>query len=138
MFGEVGHAYVYLVYGMHECLNVVAHRGTLAGAVLLRALEPVVGADLMRRRRARPTDPDNRLCSGPARLCQAMNVTRALDSHDLTVGVSLWVSDGPSPSESIGRIEAGARVGVGYAGQWAEKPLRFWLPGSPAVSRAPR
>jgi DNA-3-methyladenine glycosylase len=139
MFGEVGHAYVYLVYGMHHCLNVVAHTGAEAGAVLLRAVEPVVGADLMRLRRARPKDADNRLCSGPARLCQAMNVTRALDSHDLTAGASLWIADDPAPAEPLGRIEAGTRIGVAYAGDdWSRRPLRFWLAGSPSVSAQPR
>src|SRR6187402_3364946 len=87
MFGEVGHAYVYLVYGMHECLNVVARPASAeAGAVLLRAIEPVTGLDLMRTRRDRAADPDARLASGPAKLCQAMAVDRSLDGHDLTSG----------------------------------------------------
>jgi DNA-3-methyladenine glycosylase len=136
MFGEVGHAYVYLVYGMHECLNVVAHSGALAGAVLLRALEPVEGADIMRRRRSRPTDADSKLCSGPARLCKAMAVTRSLDSHDLTLGLTLWIAEPPVAAESIGRIERGPRVGVAYAGDdWSTRPLRFWISDSRAVSR---
>jgi len=136
MFGEVGHAYVYLVYGMHECLNVVAYddAGAKAGAVLLRALEPVAGADLMRRRRGRDADPDARLCSGPARLCQAMAVDREFDGHDLTTGDRLWLAqsaDMPSPAE----IASGSRVGVEYAGDWASRLWRFWLPGHACVSR---
>src|SRR6185369_2654674 len=71
MFGEIGHAYVYLVYGMHECLNVVAKDdGAQAGAVLLRAIEPVSGVEQMRLRRGRANDPAVKLASGPARLCQ--------------------------------------------------------------------
>ncbi|MEO6349319.1 MAG: DNA-3-methyladenine glycosylase [Candidatus Limnocylindrales bacterium] len=138
MFGEVGHAYVYLIYGMHECLNVVAYKGAQAGAVLLRALEPMVGAELMRRHRVRPTDSEHKLCSGPARLCQAMNVTRALDSHDLTAGESLWLADDPG-SELVRQIAEGPRVGVAYAGDdWSRRPLRFWLSGNRSVSRLPR
>jgi DNA-3-methyladenine glycosylase len=133
MFGEVGHAYVYFIYGMHECLNVVA-RGpdAEAGAVLLRALEPVVGVDLMRSRRGRAHDPDYKLASGPARLCQAMAVTRALNGHDLTMPGKLWLA---AAADEVGAISTGPRVGVAYAGDWAARPLRFWLTGNRSVSR---
>ncbi|MEX2548144.1 MAG: DNA-3-methyladenine glycosylase [Chloroflexota bacterium] len=135
MFGEVGHAYVYLVYGMHECLNVVAHGdGTEAGAVLLRAIEPLVGVDLMRTRRGRVTDPPFRLASGPARLCQAMAVDRSFDAHDLTTGNGLWLAEPDQPPEA-GDIVSGPRVGVEYAGEWATRPWRFWLTGNPSASR---
>src|SRR5687768_3663012 len=136
MYGPVGHAYVYLIYGMHECLNVVAYHGSAAGAVLLRALEPVIGVDLMRLRRRREGDADFKLCAGPARLCQAMAVDRALDAHDLTSGAQLWISEGTQGSESLGRITEGTRIGVDYAGaDWSARPLRFWLAGNPSVSR---
>ena len=134
MFGEVGHAYVYLIYGMHECLNVVAHGPEApAGAVLLRALEPVAGIESMRSRRGRPHDPDDRLASGPARLCQAMAVDRGFDSHDLTTGDRLWLAprDAPLPDSAI---EVGPRVGVDYAGDWSTRSLRFWLAASGSVS----
>jgi DNA-3-methyladenine glycosylase len=136
MFGPPGHAYVYLVYGMHECLNVVAEPDGRAGAVLIRALEPVAGLDLMRRRRNRPTDPDGRLCAGPARLAQALGVTRALDGHDLTLGRRLWLDQEGERRVADGDIAAGPRVGVGYAGaEWATVPWRFWITGHPSVSR---
>jgi DNA-3-methyladenine glycosylase len=139
MYGPVGHAYVYLIYGMHECLNVVAYHDSAAGAVLLRALEPVEGIDLMRRRRGRDRDPDSKLCSGPAKLCQAMAVDRTLNAHDLTSGAELWLSGPRSSPESIGRIAEGSRIGVAYAGgDWAARPLRFWLDGHPSVSVARR
>lgn len=134
MHGPVGHAYVYLVYGMHYCLNVVARdESASAGAVLIRALEPVEGVDVMRERRG-STDPDRRLCSGPARLCQALAIDRTFDAHDLTAGVGLWLSEGAlEPAESVA---SGPRVGVGYAGEgWADRPWRFWLAGNPSVSR---
>jgi DNA-3-methyladenine glycosylase len=133
MFGEVGHAYVYLVYGMHECLNVVAYSGAAAGAVLIRAIAPVVGVDEIRQRRGRPTDPTDRLCSGPAKLCQGLAVDRSLNGHDLTMGEGLWLAR--AAGEPVVDIASGPRVGVAYAGEWAAKPWRFWLAGHPAVSR---
>jgi len=134
MFGEVGHAYVYLIYGMHECLNVVAYREAKAGAVLLRALEPVVGVAGMRLRRGRQSDPDERLCGGPARLCQALAVDRTLDGHDLTTGDRLWLA---APLEVVqsADIAVGTRIGVPYAGDWVSRPWRFWLAGHSSVSR---
>lgn len=136
MFGQVGHAYIYLIYGMHECLNVVAYRGADAGAVLIRALEPVVGVELIRRRRGRPADPDARLCSGPARLCQAMAVDRGLNGHDLTLGVDLWLQADPAGRPADAAISTGKRVGVDYAGDgWAARPWRSWIAGHPSVSR---
>jgi DNA-3-methyladenine glycosylase len=137
MFGPVGHAYVYLVYGMHECLNVTARYGRPAGAVLLRALEPVAGVELMRLRRARPAERDDRLAAGPARLCQAMAVDRSFDGHDLTAGRDLWLcrpaGDAPVATDAV---QSGRRVGVAYAGdEWSARPWRFWLRGSPSVSR---
>ena len=135
MYGEVGHAYVYLVYGMHECLNVVAHAHPAeAGAVLLRALEPVQGVDLMRARRGREMDPDVRLGSGPARLCQAMAVDRSLDSHDLTLGAALWLARSEETVSDRG-VAIGRRIGVDYAGEWSDRPWRFWIKGNPSVSR---
>ena len=136
MFGPPGHAYVYLVYGMHECLNVVAGSDGEAGAVLLRAGEPMIGVDLMRLRRARPDDADTRLAAGPARLCRSLGVGRTLDGHDLTVGHSLWLSM-PEGDERLAeeRVAAGPRVGVSYAGEWASRPWRFWVRGHPSVSR---
>ena len=136
MYGPVGHAYVYLVYGMHNCLNVVARSEELvAGAVLLRAVEPVDGIALMRARRGRTSDPDARLCSGPARLTQALAIDRGLDGHDLTSGVDLWLSAGEGLRQSEA-VAVGPRVGVGYAGpDWAGRPWRFWLSGNRSVSR---
>jgi DNA-3-methyladenine glycosylase len=135
MHGPVGHAYVYLVYGMHHCLNVVARSDLApAGAVLIRALEPVLGADIMRARRGRTADPDHRLCAGPARLTEAMAIDRQLDAHDLTAGRELWLAAGEvGAAESVA---VGPRVGVAYAGQgWADRPWRFWLAGNRSVSR---
>ncbi|MDP8905377.1 MAG: DNA-3-methyladenine glycosylase [Chloroflexota bacterium] len=134
MFGPVGHAYVYLVYGLHSCLNVVARRDAIAGAVLLRSAQPVHGVGVMRARRSRQTDADHRLAAGPARLAQALAVDRRLDGHDLTRGELLWLADG-GPLGAV-EIRSGPRVGVGYAGaEWSTREWRFWLAANPAVSR---
>ncbi len=134
MFGPVGHAYVYLVYGMHSCLNVVGFGAAAAGAVLIRAIEPRVGVELMRTRRARPSDEDSRLAAGPARLCQAMAVTRAQDGHDLTAGDVLWLAAPELMADA--EFSSGPRIGVDYAGPgWVDRPWRFWIAGNRSVSR---
>jgi DNA-3-methyladenine glycosylase len=139
MFGPPGHAYVYLVYGMHSCLNVVAETDGVAGAVLIRALEPVVGVALMRRRRGDPAGSDLRLAAGPARLCQALDVDRTLDGHDLAAGHGLWIADPAGPAGTAVNergIVTGPRVGVAYAGAgWADRPWRFGVRGHPSLSR---
>ncbi|MEP7379822.1 MAG: DNA-3-methyladenine glycosylase [Chloroflexota bacterium] len=139
MFGEVGRAYVYLVYGMHECLNVVAYNGAAAGAVLIRAISVELGVEEVRRRRGRPTDPTNRLCSGPAMVCQGLAVDRSFSGHDLTLVEGLWLARDETSSSARVRsetqIESGPRIGVSYAEEWAAKPWRFWLSGSRSVSR---
>lgn len=136
MFGPAGHAYVYLVYGMHDCLNVVAETDGRAGAVLLRAAEPQAGLALMRLRRGRPHDSHARLAAGPARLCQALGVDRQLDGHDLTLGARLWL-EWPERAERPpdDAVLTGPRIGVDYAGEWSLRPWRFRLKGHPSLSR---
>ena len=135
MFGAAGHAYVYLVYGMHECLNVVAYSApAAAGAVLIRAIAPAIGVELMRNRRGRDADPDSRLGAGPARLTRALGVDRGYDGRDLTLGEGLWLAQPPEPVEF--EIASGPRIGVDYAGEdWAARPLRYWIAGHPSVSK---
>lgn len=128
MFGPPGHAYVYRSYGIHCCLNVVCEEEGVAAAVLVRALEPTHGLDLMRRRRG-VADP-RLLCSGPGRLCQALGVGRGHDGLPL---------DAP-PFELRARagelvVVSGPRVGISQA---AELPWRYGLAGSPYLSRALR
>jgi DNA-3-methyladenine glycosylase len=147
MFGPPGHAYVYLVYGLHHCLNVVAEEDGIAGAVLIRALAPVSGVELMARRRGLPqASPAGsrgaRLCAGPARLCQALAVDRGLDREDLSASDRLWLAlDGaatpdPAPAGAAIDVVSGPRVGVDYAGpDWAARPWRFGLRDHPSLSR---
>lgn len=125
MFGPPGIAYVYLIYGMHWCLNVVTGREDFPAAVLVRALEPVTGEAAMAARRGRPRD----LCSGPARLCQALGVTGELDGHMLDRAPLRLVPRRPVPAGSIARSP---RIGVTRA---RERELRFFLHGNPHVSR---
>jgi DNA-3-methyladenine glycosylase len=142
MFGPVGHAYVYFTYGMHWCVNVVAHEAGVAGAVLIRAGQVVDGLPVARQRRpAARTDRD--LARGPARLAAALGVTGQLDGVDLlaegsplrlTMSASAEVPGrrlpaGGDPERSVG---SGPRTGV--AGDGAATPWRFWLPGEPSVS----
>jgi DNA-3-methyladenine glycosylase len=129
MWGDAGHAYVYFTYGMHWCVNVVADRREVPTACLIRALEPLLGIGEMRKRRGRERLID--LCSGPAKLTEALGIDRALDGVDLVDGERLFIVRGRRPGEPIA---ASPRVGVGYSREWAGKPLRFFLEGNPHVS----
>ncbi len=132
MFGAPGHAYVYFTYGMHWMLNLVTEREDFPAAVLIRALEPVEGLEAMRAwRRGRP---DRELTSGPAKLCAALSIDRALNGADVVEGEALFLEGywNFSPAQ-LGR---GARVGIDYAKpRDRTAPWRFWLKGSPYVSR---
>ena len=130
MFGPPGHLYVYLIYGLHHCLNVVAGPGDKPEAVLIRALAIDEGHALARRRRGDQA-PERRLASGPGNVGQALGVDRGLNGIDLLDGpVRLEPRVGPRPV-----IRKGPRVGVDYAGAWAARPLRFWIADDPHVSR---
>lgn len=130
MFGSPGHLYVYLVYGLHHCLNVVAGPGDKPEAVLVRALEIDEGLALARHRRG-PGVTDVRLAAGPGNVGRALNVDRSLNGTDLLAGpVRVVPREGPLPAVARGR-----RVGVDYAGPWAARPMRFWIADDPHVSR---
>jgi DNA-3-methyladenine glycosylase len=123
MYLDGGHAYVYFVYGMHWCFNVVSDRKEVPTAVLIRALVPVQGVDQMKRRRRKARELE--LCSGPAKLAQALAIDRSLDGIDLATSDSLYVARGRT-TQGAGII-ATSRVGVSYAENWAKKRLRFLL-----------
>lgn len=132
MYAVGGTAYVYLVYGMHHQFNVVTNAAGTPHAVLVRALEPREGSILMRRRRG--GGPETGLTSGPGKLCTALAIDRRLDGADL-LGDRVWIEAGDGP---LRPIRAGPRIGISYAGPWAARPWRFWIAGSPFVSRGPR
>lgn len=130
MFGSPGHLYVYLIYGLHHCLNVVAGPEDKPEAVLIRALAIDEGAALARARRGdRP--PETRLASGPGNVGQALGVDRSLNGADLLTG-PLRVEPRTAPMPPI---RSGPRIGVAYAGPWAARPMRFWIADDPHVSR---
>jgi DNA-3-methyladenine glycosylase len=129
IFGPPGHAYVYLIYGVHECLNIVAEPKNTPGCVLIRALEPVAGIDLMRRRRGGVKRIDQ-LTSGPGKLTIAMAITRRENGADVTRG-SLTVH--PSESDEPFEIAVSRRIGITKD---PDLPLRFFIAGNACVSRA--
>lgn len=129
MFGPAGHAYVYLIYGMHNCFNIVAHAPGQVGAILVRALEP---DDTPRE--IKTNQPNWR---GPGRLCAGLGIDRRYNGLDLTEpGASLFVTaDTPVPDAEV---YIGARIGVEYAGEDANLPYRFCVRGSGHLSRPVR
>ena len=131
MFGPPGHAYVYFTYGMHWCLNVVAHPEGDAGAVLIRAGEVVAGVETVRGRRP-AARADRDLARGPARLAAALDVGGAQDGMDLLDPTSPLRLDPPEGGSTRGAVSSGPRTGVAGAG--APTPWRFWLDGEPSVS----
>ncbi|MDQ4025090.1 MAG: DNA-3-methyladenine glycosylase [Actinomycetota bacterium] len=133
MFGPPGRLYVYFTYGMHWCANVVCGDAGTCEAVLLRAGEPVLGVELMRRRRG--DVPDRLLASGPARLAQALGIERGHNGASLLRGGDMWCAE----DEHTERVRAGevaqtTRVGLG-AGRGDDIPWRFVVPGHPHASR---
>lgn len=125
MWGEPGIAYVYRSYGVHAMLNVVAKLPGETGAVLIRALEPVAGIDLMRERRG--IADDRLLCNGPGKLCQALGIGLDLHGTDLVTSDRLWIA----PSERVATISTSGRIGISR-GQ--ERDWRYWITGNPNVS----
>lgn len=148
MYMQPGTAYVYFTYGMHYCMNVVCGQVDEPAAVLVRALDPVIGIESMRRFRAgwrtrvgsaQPSHlAAHELCAGPARLCQALDINRTLDGLDLVEDPRLWLADAPSGAAGLPRVTRSPRIGVDYAGAWARRLLRWSVVDHPAVSHRPR
>jgi DNA-3-methyladenine glycosylase len=131
MFGPAGHLYVYFTYGMHFCCNVVTGREGEGSAVLLRAVEPLEGVDLMRD--SREVDDPRLLCAGPARLTRAFRLGREHNGVDLVEDGVVHLSRGtPVDDASVG---VGPRVGIRVA---TDRPWRYYVVGSPFVSKAVR
>jgi DNA-3-methyladenine glycosylase len=128
LFGEPGHAYVYLSYGIHSLLNFVAEPDGSAAAVLIRALQPTEGIELMRRRRGRGELEE--LCSGPGKLTEALGVGRDLNGADLMAPP--FELDGPDDGWDGAEVVAGTRIGITKA---AELPWRYCAAGSRFVSK---
>ena len=130
MYGIGGTAYVFFVYGMYYQFNVVTGAAETPHAVLIRAVEPVEGIELMRKRRH--SQPDHHLTNGPGKLCIALDIDRRLDGDDL-LGQKVWLEEDAKIPRS--RIMSGPRIGIDYAAEWKDKPWRFWIKDNPFVSR---
>jgi DNA-3-methyladenine glycosylase len=130
MFGDAGYAYVYLIYGFHYMLNIVTERMDFPAAVLIRAVEPLRGVELMAKRRG--TKQIRNLASGPGKLCQAFAIDRTLNGNDLC-GRMLYLKD---PGDPAPQFVTTPRIGVDYAGEWMHKPWRFIIRDNSFVSRA--
>ncbi|HEX2929163.1 MAG TPA: DNA-3-methyladenine glycosylase [Candidatus Binatia bacterium] len=130
MFGPAGHAYVYFIYGFYNMLNLVTEAKDYPSAVLIRAVEPVGGVELMKSRRK--LDAPRSLASGPGKLCQAFAIDRSLNGADLC-GSVLFVEDRGAPAP---KYLSTPRIGVDYAGRWKSKPFRFLIRSSEFVSKA--
>ncbi|MGO9559780.1 MAG: DNA-3-methyladenine glycosylase [Acidimicrobiales bacterium] len=150
MFGQPGLLYVYFTYGMHHCCNIVCRPVGVAGAVLVRALEPTRGLPLMAERRSvgrvTSTSPDvhirdRDLCSGPGKVCQALGLDRGGDGLDLLSPASrvrLATLSSPLHDGVPEGVESGPRIGISTSLATAEEPWRWWVSGSPYVSRTAR
>ncbi|KAM4597713.1 DNA-3-methyladenine glycosylase [Polymixia lowei] len=139
MFMKPGTIYVYPIYGIYLCMNV-SSQGQGA-AVLLRSLEPLQGQPVMmqlraaRRREGARQLKEKELCNGPSKLCQALNIPRCFDRRDLASDPEVWLENDPEASASKPHeVVSASRVGIESHGEWASKPLRFYLRGNPCVS----
>lgn len=132
MFGPPGHAYIYFTYGMHWMFNIVTGDQGQASAVLIRALEPREGLERMRALRGRP---DKELTNGPAKLAQALAITKSINGINLCdVNSPIWIEDGPGLEPY--KIKTGPRIGLGKTPEpWLSAPWRYWIENNPYVSR---
>ena len=129
MYGDGGFAYVYLIYGMYYCMNVVTNKIDIPEAVLIRAVEPLEGIDIMRQRRKKNKLTD--LCNGPGKLCQSMGITKADNGVDLT-GDHLYLEK-PEQKEDF-TIERSKRINIDYAKEARDYLWRFTIADSPFIS----
>lgn len=137
MFGPPGRSYVYFIYGMYFMFNIVTEAEGFPAAVLIRAIEPQEGVEVMQTNRLvspRLLASSPHLSNGPAKLCQALQIDQKLNNWDLTLGRTLWLE--PAPPAPADAIAAGPRVGIDYAQpEDRTAPWRFWLQGNKFVSK---
>ncbi len=131
MFAVGGTVYIFFIYGMYYQFNAVAGELGAPHAVLIRAVEPLEGIELMRERRGLGVK-DTNLTSGPGKLCIALGIDKTFNDEDL-LGRRIWLEEGAKITSD--EIACGKRVGIDYAEEYAEKPWRFWLGNNPFVSR---
>nr|MDD6336410.1 DNA-3-methyladenine glycosylase [bacterium] len=127
LFGKAGVAYIYLIWGMHACMNIVTGGEGVPQSVFIRALEPIQGLELMRRRRG--VQKDAHLTDGPGKLCRALELSAADSGRDLCGDGHLYILDAP-----VETVQASRRINIDYAGEARDFPWRFTRPGSPWLS----
>jgi DNA-3-methyladenine glycosylase len=137
MFGPPGVIYIYLIYGMYHMLNIITEAEGFPAAVLIRAVEPVDGMDVMRANRQKPNRPPPKtinLTNGPGKLCQAFGIDKKLNGWDATVGRHLWLEAGVNVDHLS--VASGPRIGIDYASrQDQDAPWRFWITDNEFVSK---
>lgn len=117
MFGHAGLAYVYLIYGMHYCLNIVTERENYPAAVLIRGVK-LVGYGCA---------TSDKMLNGPGKLTKFLNIDKNLNGENILTSDNLWIENNNFSSVRAEKINKGPRIGVDYAGKWAKKPWRFWI-----------
>lgn len=132
-YAEGGHVYIFFVYGMYYQLNFVCGPAEHPHVCLIRAVEPVEGIEIMRKRRGKM--PDKNLTSGPGKLCIAFSIDRSLNGEHL-LGDRIWVEE--YENFKADEIATGKRIGIDYAEEFAEMPWRFWVKENPFVSKTPK
>jgi DNA-3-methyladenine glycosylase len=131
MYGPPGHAYVYFIYGMHHCFNVVTEQEGFPAAVLIRALEPLEGLEWMRHHR--PGRPDDQLTNGPGKLCAAMAIDRTLNGVNLCTSQVFFIEEGRTVADE--EIATSPRIGIRSDEVARSRPWRFYIKGNSCVSR---
>lgn len=134
IYGPPGHAYVYLIYGMYHCFNVVTGKDGTPEGVFIRALEPVDDLDIMRKRRGLDSEDKGNLTDGPGKLCMAMDIDKSLNGEDLT-GEKLFISERKSAKDF--EITEAKRINIDYAGDAKNWKLRYLIKDNPFVSEKP-
>jgi DNA-3-methyladenine glycosylase len=124
-----GYLYIYMIYGMYYCCNIITATEDRPEAVLLRAVEPLTGIEAIEKRRSARRQVD--LTNGPGKLCQALDIDNRLYGYDVTTGQDIWLED----SGQQFPISASPRVNIDYAAEYRDKPWRFYITGNPFVSR---
>ncbi len=124
MFGKAGYSYIYLIYGMYNCLNIVTEKEGYPAAVLIRSIEPIKGVELMMKNRNSNISKIKNLTNGPGKLCQALSLNKEQNNLDITTKKNnIWIEN----SSQKYKIKKSPRVGIDYAGEYKDKLWRFWI-----------
>ncbi|MFW6035012.1 MAG: DNA-3-methyladenine glycosylase [Halothermotrichaceae bacterium] len=132
MFKKGGAAYIYLIYGIHNCFNIVVNRKNKPEAVLIRAVEPIEGLEIIRKNRPIKSNKIEELTNGPGKLCQALVIDRKLNGYDLVDGDRLYITEQVEGQQF--QIASGTRINIDYAEEYKDKLWRFYIKGNSFIS----